>query len=136
MFTVGELQVFQRQFTVRLALAAAVHKRQSKTPDRAVVDLRKDFLGAGMLYVALSREGKEEDILLLRRRMADEEESEAHSLMNSIVRNPLLIESLEFSNNTGFIPGNQLLDEYILLWLYRKGKLLALHIRFSKQVFC
>ncbi len=97
-FRYGELQVLRRQFPVRLALAATVHKSQSRTLNRVVVDLRKDFFCAGMLYVALSRVRRAQDLLILRNETEGEEASEEITMMPFTVRNPILREALEFAN--------------------------------------
>ncbi len=83
-FTCGQLQVHRRQFPVRLTFAATVHKSQSRTLDRVVVDLRKDFFCAGMLYVALS--------------------------IPFSVRNPILQAALDFATNAGVVAGEQTLE--------------------------
>ncbi len=97
-FRCGELQVRRRQFPLRLALAATVHKSQSRTLNRVVVDLRKDFFCAGMLYVALSRVRRAQDLLILRNETEGEESSEEVTMMPFTVRNPILQEALEFAN--------------------------------------
>ncbi len=82
-FTFGELQVHRRQFPVRLAFAATVNKRQSRTLDLVVFDLRKDFFCAGMLYVALLRVRRSQKVVILQNRKNKEMDTDAISPMPS-----------------------------------------------------
>ena len=54
-FEFSDIKVLRRQFPVRLALSATVHKAQGITFSRLVVDLRTNFLAPGQLYLALAR---------------------------------------------------------------------------------
>lgn len=57
----------RRQFPIRTAYGVTIHKSQSLTLDRVVIDLRSGVFDHGQLYVAMSRVRRAEDLCLLLR---------------------------------------------------------------------
>jgi len=55
------------QFPIRLGYAVSIHKSQSLTLDRVVVDLRSGVFEHGQLYVAISRVRRGADVCFLLR---------------------------------------------------------------------
>jgi len=60
-----DARITRKQFPLRLCYAYTIHKAQSATLERAVVDLRAMAFDHGMIYVALSRVRSVADIRLL-----------------------------------------------------------------------
>ncbi len=73
-------------------------------------DLRKDFFCAGMLYVALSRVRRSQDVLILRNRKDDEIDTDNISQMPFSVTNPFPQEALDFANSAGVVAGEQTVE--------------------------
>ena len=57
---VGEFE----QFPLQLGYATTIHKAQSKTLDKVVIDIDRGIFAPGQLYVALSRTRKREDMCI------------------------------------------------------------------------
>ena len=95
-FTFADVKVTRRQFPVRLAFCATVHKSQGQTLKKKVVDFRTNFFSPGQVYVALSRTRKARDVLFHE---SDDDTPlrlpPIHS-MPVIVQNPILKEAIEF----------------------------------------
>ena len=60
-----DAQVTRKQFPIRQAYGLTIHKSQSATLDRVVVDLRHGVFDHGQLYVALSRVRNARDVRIL-----------------------------------------------------------------------
>ena len=96
-FTFSDVKVTRRQFPVRLAFAATVHKAQGQTLKKVVVDFRTNFFAPGQVYVALSRARKAHDVLLLHD--LDDDLPLVHLSIHQmpvVVKNPVLKEAIEF----------------------------------------
>ena len=62
-----DAMLLRKQFPVRPAYAITIHKSQSSTLDRVVIDLRQGIFDHGQLYVALSRVRQGSDLMILLR---------------------------------------------------------------------
>ena len=62
-----DANLLRKQFPLRTCYAVTIHKSQSSTLDRVVVDLRQGIFDHGQLYVALSRVRKGTDLMILIR---------------------------------------------------------------------
>ena len=60
-----DARVTRKQFPIRQAYGMTIHKSQSATLDRVVVDLRHGVFDHGQLYVALSRVRNARDVRIL-----------------------------------------------------------------------
>ena len=60
--TMFPFQFERKQFPLRPCFAMTINKAQGQTPKVIVLDLRQPIFAHGMLYVALSRTGKEDSI--------------------------------------------------------------------------
>ncbi|KAI0560144.1 ATP-dependent DNA helicase RRM3 [Gracilaria domingensis] len=90
------IEVRRRQFPIRLAFAATVHKSQGQTLRKMVIDFRANFFAPGQVYVGLSRIRKNTHVLLLH----NEDDTpirtaEIHE-MPVRVKNPVLPEAVDF----------------------------------------
>ena len=56
-----------KQFPLQLGYAVTIHKAQSKTLDRVIIDTDKGIFAPGQLYVALSRTRKRTDMTIKSR---------------------------------------------------------------------
>ena len=52
------------QFPLQLGYATTIHKAQSKTLDKVIIDTDRGIFAPGQLYVALSRTRKREDMYI------------------------------------------------------------------------
>ena len=95
-FDFSDFKVTRRQFPVRLAFSATVHKAQGQTLQKLLVDLRCNFFAAGQLYVALSRTKKSSGVLLLHAEEATPDGSEIIHKMPIVVANPILPQAVDF----------------------------------------
>ncbi|KAI0559821.1 helicase [Gracilaria domingensis] len=90
------IKVRRRQFSIRLAFAATVHKSQGQTLRKMVIDFRANFFAPGQVYAGLSRVRKNTQVLLLH----NEDDTpirtaEIHE-MPVRVKNPGLPEAVDF----------------------------------------
>ena len=99
-FDFADLKVARRQFPVRLAFAATVHKGQGKTLEKLVINLRSNFFAAGQRYVALSRTRKSTDVLLLHEEDYLPLRADVIHPMPVPVSNPVLRQAIEFVQGT------------------------------------
>ena len=95
-FAFSDMKVTRRQFPVRLAFSATVHKGQGQTLGKLFVDLRSNFFSPGQLYVALLRVRKSSDILLLHQEDDTPIRCRPVHEMPVAVDNPPLKESIDF----------------------------------------
>ncbi len=68
------------------------------------------LLRARMLYIALSRVRRSQDVLILRNRNDNEMDNDAISQMPFSVRNPILREALDFASSAGVVAGGQTVE--------------------------
>ena len=95
-FEFSDVKVTRRQFPVRLAFAATVHKGKGQTLRQVVVDLRSNFFSPGQLYVALSRARQSPHVLLLHKESDTPQGADAIHQMPVAVSNPVLSQAVEF----------------------------------------
>ena len=99
-FEFSDIKVLRRQFPIRLAFSATVHKAQGTTLFKLVVDLRTNFFAPGQLYVALSRTRRASDVLLLHNPEHTPPDAEVVHHMPVPVSNPVLRQALQFVENS------------------------------------
>jgi len=95
-----DFKITRRQFPIRLAFSATVHKGQGKTLSRLIVDLRSNFFSPGQLYVALSRTRKSEDVLLFHKQEDNPEGAEIIHDMPVTVANTILPQAVQYVEGT------------------------------------
>ena len=95
-FDVSDFQVTRKQFPVRLAFNAAVHKSKGQTLQKLLVDLRCFFFAAGQLYFASSRTKKSSDVLRMLAEEVTTDVSEFIHDMPFVVANPGLPQAVDF----------------------------------------
>ena len=97
-FSFADVKVTRRQFPVRLAFCATVHKSQGQKLKKIVVDFRTNFFSTGQVYVALSRTRKARDVLLFFHESDNDTPLRLPPIhpMPVIVKNPILKEVIEF----------------------------------------
>lgn len=97
-FSFADNPMIRRQFPTRLSFAAKVHKRQEKTLNKLVEDVRSNFVCAEQIYVRLSRVRKAPDVVLLHKDLRTPEHPHAIHPMLEPETNPVLHEPIAFCN--------------------------------------